>query len=186
MTEPAPDPSTPTGPAPDPSAPSEPASLIVEWYRVDVSARVARVLVPSMLLMTLGASLAVLASAGRIDLAQVMDSWHWRVPMTVMGLGTIAWSGFRAIFGLQRLLAEDACLVVRTDALVFLDGGPRFETPWDDLEDIAWDAPSRALVLRLRDGHETRLTQRFAGVDGPALAKRLVRVRQRALFGLAN
>ena len=163
-----------------------PAPLVVEWYRIDVSGRVARVLVPSMALMTLGAGLAVLASTGRVDLATVLDTWHWRVPMTLAGLGTIAGAGFRAIFGLQRLLAEDACLVVRTDALVFLDGGPRFELPWEDLEETTWDAAGGALVLRLRDGSETRLTQRFAGIDGPALAKRLTRVRQRALFGLAN
>jgi hypothetical protein len=139
-----------------------------------------------MALMTLGAGLAVLASTGRVDLATVLDTWHWRVPMTITGLITIAGAGFRAIFGLQRVLADDACLVVRTDALVFLDGGPRFELAWDDLEDIAWDEPGRALVLRLRDGGETRLSQRFAGIDGPALAKRLTRVRQRAIFGLAN
>jgi hypothetical protein len=161
------DPTTPDAPAAD-----GPAPLIVEWYRIDVTGRVARVLVPSMALMTLGAGLAVLASTGRVDLATVLDTWHWRVPMTITGL--------------QRVLADDACLVVRTDALVFLDGGPRFELAWDDLEDIAWDEPGRALVLRLRDGGETRLSQRFAGIDGPALAKRLTRVRQRAIFGLAN
>lgn len=160
--------------------------LVIEWYRIDVSARVARVLVPSMVLMTLGAGIAVLASTGRVDLATVLDTWQWRVPMTITGLVIIAGAGFRAILGLQRLLAEDACLVVRTDALVFLDGGPRFELLWEDLEETTWDATGGALVLRLRSGEETRLTQRFAGIDGPALAKRLTRVRQRAIFGLAN
>jgi hypothetical protein len=176
----------PESPASEAPATEGTAPLIVEWYRIDVTGRIARVLVPSMLLMTLGAGLAVLASTGRVDLATVLDTWHWRVPMTITGLGTVAGAGFRAIFGLQRVLADDACLVVRTDALVFLDGGPRFELPWDDLEDIAWDDAARALVLRLRDGRETRLTQRFAGIEGPALAKRLTRVRQRASFGLAN
>jgi hypothetical protein len=173
-------------PTPDTVSAVVTGPLVVEWYRIDVTSRVARVLVPSMALMTLGAGIAVLASTGRVDLATVLNTWHWRVPMTIAGLVIIAGAGFRAIFGLQRLLAEDACLVVRTDALVFLDGGPRFELPWEDLEESSWDASERALVLRLRDGSETRLTQRFAGIEGPALAKRLTRVRQRALFGLAN
>ena len=161
-----------------------PAPLIIEWYRIDSSVRVVRVLVPCVLLMALGACLGVVAATGRIDVGQVLRTWHWRVPMTVSGLGLIAYSVFRAIYGLQKLLAADAYLTLRTDALVFHDDQTHVETPWDDVDDTFWDAPRKTLTLRTRSGQETHITRPFAGIDGPALAKRIEHVRKRALFGI--
>ncbi len=161
-----------------------PKPLIIEWYRVDSSARVVRVLVPGMLLMALGTGLAVVAATGHVDVGQVLRTWHWRVPMTVTGLALIAYSGFRAIFGLQKLLAADAYLTLRTDALVFHDEHTHVETPWDDVDDTHWDAASKTLTLRTRGGQETPIARPFAGIDGPALAKRIEHVRKRALFGI--
>ena len=161
-----------------------PEPLIIEWYRIDSSVRVVRVLVPSMMLMALGACLAVVSATGRVDVGQVLRTWQWRVPMTVTGLGLIAYSGFRAIFGLQKLLSADAYLTLRTDALVFHDEQIHVETPWDDVDETRWDATSSTLTLRTRSGRETPITRRFAGIEGAALAKRIEHVRKRALFGI--
>lgn len=167
-----------------PHADPAPEPLIIEWYRVDPSARVVRVLVPSMLLMALGACVAIIAATGRIDIGQVLRTWHWRLPMTVSGLALIAYSGFRAIFGLQKLLSADAYLTLRTDALVFHDEQRHVETPWDEVDDTHWDASSKTLTLRTRSGQETPITRPFTGIEGAALAKRIEHVRKRALFGI--
>lgn len=168
----------------DATTPAPPALFIVEWYRIDASARVVRALVPSMVLMALGAVIAVVAASGRIGVEQLLHTWHWRVPMTTTGLLVVAFSVFRAIYLLQKILAADSYITLRSDALVFHDAPTHVEIRWEELDACSYLATEGVLLLRSRDGGETQIARQFAGISGPELARRIEHVKKRALFGL--
>lgn len=150
--------------------------LLVEWYRVDDSRRITRVLALAALLMLLGC-LGVVFGIRATHRPEFV-----RAVLGTLGFACVLSGGLRAIFGLRGLLLEDAYLALQTDALVFHEGARHVEIDWDSLEAVTPVPGGVALVTK--DGESLDLVRTFAGVTPGELAKRITHVRRRVLFGL--
>jgi hypothetical protein len=85
---------------------------------------------------------------------------------------------------MHRLLREDLYLALRTDGVMVQSPAGEMLVPWDDLEEVRWDEPSAALVLRRAAAEPIVLTRPFAGIGGQALAARVVAVRRKVAMKL--
>jgi len=88
-----------------------------------------------------------------------------------------------AVVGLQRLLANESCIVVRADGIAVQRKELEDFVAWDDVEVIR--AAERSIVVARRDG--TALTvgdRKFGGKDAKVLAPELDAVRRKAAFRL--
>lgn len=84
---------------------------------------------------------------------------------------------------LHRVMQTDEYLLLRTDGALVRLGKEKKLVTWDELDSVVYDSASGAIELRMRDDvPPLRLTQRFAGIDAEALAKRLEEVRRKAIW----
>lgn len=185
--------------------------LIVEFFRLDASRRLINALAVGSLIMTLG-SLAVacalalthldterpvharamrptdgLMRSGQVTADGIPIRNDWLVGellLGALGLGCIVLGGGSAIVRLNTVLAEEEYLALRTDGAYLRIQKRRELLRWEDVSAVRWDAPREALVFELHDGKEWIRPEKYAGIDGPELAKRASEVRRKALFGL--
>lgn len=185
----------------------EGGGLIVEHYRLDPSAALRRSLGWGMLIVTLGSLIVASAllvarlEAGRplpalgsdaifrggevtADGAPVERPVALELALVAIGLSCITAGGAVAIVGLRRVLSEESYLALRTDGAYYRARGERDLLPWDEVEGVRWDPERRAVVFERHDGRAWVRAERFAGIEGEALAKRAAEVRRKALFGL--
>lgn len=185
--------------------------VIVEHFRLDPSRKLKRALGLGAGLVTLGAIAVALAlmiaradpergamtralrSAptdalfrGRPVTADgaPIDATPSPIELALLGLGIalIVSGGASAIVGLRGVMTEEAYLVLRSDGALFRAGRERSFLPWDEVEEVRWDG---AAVLFVRhDGSSWVRAERYAGIEGAALAKCAGEVRRKALFGL--
>jgi hypothetical protein len=152
---------------------------VLAHWRLDHRRGFVRVLGQGALFVTIGSAIT---GAGLFFRATGGVA-RWAIPLGVL---IVACGPLRAILGMHRLLVEETYLAARADALVWqLGGAPPIELAWDDLVRVSWDGARRAVVVERRAGEPLILPQRFDGVDGPELARRLEQVRKRAALGLA-
>jgi len=153
------------------------AAPILAHWRLDQRRGFTRVLGQGALLVAIGCAVV---GAGLFFRARGVG--HWAIPL---GVFIVAAGPLRAIIGMHRLLVVETYLAVRADALVWSAGtGAPLELPWDALRAVAWDEARAAVVVEPREGEPLLLAQRFDGVTGPELARRLEQVRKRAALGL--
>jgi len=107
--------------------------------------------------------------------------WAWFAG----GFALLLTGAVTAIAQLRRELVREEYLLLHTEGFSHLVEGKVVEVGWDEVESVAYDADRKAVELRMR-GYERGflLRDRFIGVDGPTLARRMEEVRRKASFGL--
>ncbi|HJL18638.1 MAG TPA: hypothetical protein RMH99_23455 [Sandaracinaceae bacterium LLY-WYZ-13_1] len=187
--------------------------LIVEHYRLDPTRQLWSALGLGSLVMAIGSLVAASAlflsrsdaerpvharamrmgvGDGVVRVGQVTEdgapvrrgSMWWELGLGALGIASICAGGGVAIVRLNRVLREERYLALRTDGAYFQAGDERALVKWEDVATVRWDEPSAAVLFERHDGEPWRRAERYAGIDGPGLAKRAAEVRRKALFGL--
>lgn len=181
--------------------------LVVACFRVDPTPRLLRALGWGSLVIALGSLFVATglaftgAATGHPRLAArdvtvgapvdseghpLEDEMHdLELALSIAGLLVIVLGAAVAIVGLQRVLREEAYLALRTDGAYAELGDVRGLVRWEEVAEVRWDGVRRAVVFERHDGAPWSRGEQFAGIDGPALAKRAAEIRRKALFGLA-
>lgn len=183
----------------DGDLPGIPPAPIVEWYRLDASRRIVGYLgvgSGSMLLGALTITRLLVATSGlRVPVGRSAAALSGMEPpfqgvdpmalaLGATGFFAVVVGGAFALWGLQRVLAEESYLALRVDGALFVRGTTRRLLRWEDAEDVRFDNALGALVFVPNEGPEWPLVERFAGIELAELARRAAFVRRRALFGL--
>jgi hypothetical protein len=201
-----------TAPLP-PRSTEEPAEIarVVEHHRLDASTSLRRSLGAGALVVSVGALVMGIALAlPRLDPARAPNPWARRAPsaalfevdaqgvpvahrstplervLGIVGLVCVVAGGLTTIVGLRRVLSEESYLALRTDGAYFRRGREASLLPWHEVEEVRWDEREKVVRFVRHDGSEWSRGERFAGIDGPELARRAAEVRRKALFGLLS
>lgn len=188
--------------------------LIVEHYRVDASRQLARALGLGAAILTLGclaiswalflprlggpssddrpartftaprAALYYGSEVTRDGVPIHRDVPAQELALGLFGLGCVVAGALTTLVSLNVTLREERYLALRTDGAFFRAGKERALIRWDEVEAVRFDATRREIRFERHDGSAWLRRERFAGIDGPTLAKRSADVRRRALFGL--
>jgi hypothetical protein len=103
---------------------------------------------------------------------------------SVLGVILTVTGALFAVVGMQRALAEDAYIAVRTDGVLVHVGAISEHVAWDTIERIRFDAARGALVFVRRDGGEIVAAGKFADTDQAELAARLDTLRRKAAHNI--
>jgi hypothetical protein len=157
-----------------------PEGAMLEYYRVDSMRRMLRALIIGPSLLAAGSVILALA----LVVAKHSEPGRW----ALVAVGSVCTVGgpIFLIASLHRILREEAYLALRTDGVLYHRGAERELLAWDTLEKVRWDPEASVLRLERRTGDPWLIAERFAGIDGPALAKRMEDVRRKASFGLLD
>jgi hypothetical protein len=150
--------------------------VIVEWYRVDQSARIRRVLVVGAAILTAGG--VVVGGAFLTHQGEDLQ----RVAACVGVVLTVSGAAFTA-FAMQRILAVDAYLALCKTGVLAKLGGEEVYFPWEDILGVTWDETRRAILLELRPGLEKAafaFDAPLAGMPPRELARRFDHARKKA------
>jgi hypothetical protein len=150
---------------------------ILEFYRVDQTARIRRILGTGAGILTLGALVT--------SIAFVADrSATVRSVASAFGVACCVTGALTAVIGMARALREDAYLAVRRDGILFHAFAPDTFVAWGDLQQVRFDAGRGLVILERRDGGQVVTERRFAGTTPEGLAKRLDELRRKAEWNL--
>ncbi len=177
---------------------------MIDWYRVDATARIKRVLGLAAALVLCGSLLGAIcvgmmrSPSGGLALrparyAAFTTAALERTPAEaseadrVLALGLIALAlvvsgGGTAIVGLMRELSQERWLALRTDGLVIANAGTEKRARWTQIDDVRMEGST--ILVELSSGDTWTIRDRFAGTTRSALGKRIAQVRRRALHGL--
>lgn len=100
------------------------------------------------------------------------------------GLGSVLGACLLAALGVLWVARAEELLTVTTEGVEVLRSGRREVASWDAIERVTWDAASRGVVLRGRDGVSRPLRWAAKDEEGRRLAQELEDVRRKASFGL--
>ncbi|MBK8170921.1 MAG: hypothetical protein IPK60_11340 [Sandaracinaceae bacterium] len=165
-----------TSPPTPPEHESESRPLIVEWYRVDQSKQVVRVLMIAAPVLLIGC----------LCVAFAWTATHR--PAFMRGIAGVIGAVFNvggplyAILGLKQILMQDSYIALRTDGVTLREDHVETTLRWDDIDEVR--CHGYAVEFLKRDGTTMAITQRFAGITASELAKRVEHVRKRAAFGM--
>ena len=81
-----------------------------------------------------------------------------RVGAACIGVGCVFLGAGIAALGMQRALADDACIVVRTDGLSAQIRDCESFFAWDEITRISFDDAGGAIVIERRQGADFRVT----------------------------
>jgi hypothetical protein len=114
------------------------------------------------------------------------QSEHVRMIAASCGIGTVILGAASAVFGMQRVLSDDRCIVVRTDGLVSQVNGSETFMAWDSIASIRLDPGVGAIVVERRGEYaELRMEGgTFRGWTSATLAAELDGMRRKASFGM--
>ncbi len=150
--------------------------VIVEWYRIDQSVRIRRVLLSGAAILTAGGVVV-----GGAFLTHQGEGLQRAAACAGVAL-TVAGAAFTA-FGMRRILAVDAYLALcKTGVLAKLQGRETF-FGWDEIAGVAWDETRQAIVVEARPGlgqSSFVFDAPLAGMPGKELAAKLDHERIRA------
>jgi len=152
---------------------------IVSFYRIDPWVRMRRALTFGSTMVTLGALVMGVSFVTH-------QSEHVRMIAAMCGIGTVVLGAASAVFGMQRVLSDDRCIVVRTDGLVSQVNGAETFMEWDSIASIRLDATGGAIVVERRGEHAAlRMAGgTFRGFTSATLAVELDGMRRKASFGM--
>jgi hypothetical protein len=145
----------------------------VDFFRVDRSGWVKRLLALAVLLVAVGAFLIGGHLVSRLD-----ESTSHLVSLAgglIVAVGLI--TGFGAM---AMILLENVYLLIGPDGLVCHDNGKETKIAWADLEAVTVDAPGFVILTR-RDAEALRW---FAGKGAANVSARVDEARRKALHGL--
>jgi hypothetical protein len=171
-------------------------------FRFDTRRALLRSVLVALPLMALGTALAgvglrhlqqreparVFAGRATFQLAHAPgESWQvlpWEQGLMAGGLLLVLLSNLVLVLALRRNLAQERFISLRADGLVRQVDTHYTLVPWDDVEEVRYDAPRRAVVLHMRAGGELALNDTYAGIRPDALAKLMRDVHRKAIWGL--
>ncbi len=155
-----------------------PPPALLDFYRAEA---------PEFQGKLLRAGLAIAAGAtttlvGSLSLFYGVPS-GFKPVFAVLGAAILLYGLICGFVSLPRLLAHDAFVGVRRDALMVSSGtGPALVFPWDDIARIA-HAEER-LVVHLRDGAPHVIDQKFGPIPVSHIAQKLEYLRRKAAMNL--
>ena len=176
---------------------------MIDWYRVDTSPRIKRVMATAVGLVLCGSLLGAACLARTQDpyaaarggatgpgswtpeVAQAPTLDDHRGVMFSLGIAALALvvsGGGAAIWGLMRELSQERWLALRTDGLVIRDAGREKRAPWGQIAEVRMDGTT--IVVALASGNTWSIRDHFAGTTRSELGRRIAHVRRRALHGL--
>ncbi|HEY3821489.1 MAG TPA: hypothetical protein VGL81_30185 [Polyangiaceae bacterium] len=150
---------------------------IVDWYRVDPWPRMRRVLFTGPLVLALGGLVTAASFLGRVPRDLRGDA-------TLLGVVLVAGGALFTIVGMSHILRDDVYLALRTDGVVLRLAGLETLVLWDELASVRWNAPPGELVLERSAGAPLAVPRRFRGIEGTALAERILQTRRKAAMSL--
>lgn len=101
----------------------------------------------------------------------------------VLGLSCVASGMLTFTVSALRALADDTCLGLRIDGLLYRRGGEVARViPWEALGAVSADEDG--LRVPVDDGDELLIRTLFADVEHGEIARRIMATRRRALMGL--
>jgi hypothetical protein len=153
------------------------APRIVEWFRVDPWPRIRVVLLTGPVVLTLGGLVIAVSFLTRA-------SRDTRIEAAIAGFVLVASGALTTFIGMQRVLRDEVFLALRTDGLVVQTRQGETFVTWDDLEEARWDGGRGLLLLTRADASVVTVGERFAGIDGKALADRIRMTKRRAAMNL--
>lgn len=103
---------------------------------------------------------------------------------TVVGILSTASGPALVFWRLRRVLTEESYVALRSDGLALHRGTVETLIPWGELTAVRYEEAEKAIVLERGDEPPLRVTERFAGIDHAALAKRIDDLRRKASFNL--
>jgi hypothetical protein len=146
----------------------------LDFFRVDRSGSVRRLLAGAGVLVTVGASLI----GGHLVHRLGEDTGHG---VSLTG-GLIVLVGLILGFGgMAMLLFENVYLLIEPDGLVCHENGKETRIPWADLDAVRLEGNSGFVVLARRDGAPLRW---FAGKSAKDVSLRVEEAKRKALHGL--
>ena len=106
--------------------------------------------------------------------------------MLLVGILMVASGPAWSIRGFRRLIQGDdeEFLLLRTDGVLAILAGKRWELAWDDVDEVVHLTTDDSVELRLRDGQVHRIVEPLVGIDPRGLARRLEDVRRKAIWNL--
>jgi hypothetical protein len=148
----------------------------VDFFRVDRSGSVRRLLVGAGVMVTLGASLI----GGHLVSRLAPGLGHL---ITLIG-GLIVISGLIFGFGaMAMILMENVYLLIRPDGLLYHENGNDTVIPWGELSAVSVE-PARGVVVLERTGAES--VRWFAGKSAKDVSAKVEEARRKALHGLLH
>jgi hypothetical protein len=165
-------------PAAGPDAASPGTGALIEWYRPDLRRRLYRAWLVGSGLVTAGSLLGVMlyVSTEMSSLARLAVTLL-AVVSTASGPAVVLWKAFR-------VLSDETVLVLGSVGLSYTAGEAGFTVPWNDVDEVVYDAAADALVVRAKGREHVVRRPRFVDVAPVELVERIRRVRRRALMGL--
>lgn len=149
----------------------------IEWFRPDPRRRLMPAWIVGSCLLGLG-----LAST-TYGFSQLGRDDHLGLLGLVVGLSCVACGMLTFTVSALRVLADDTCLGLRVDGLLYRRGGEIARViPWEALGQVTAEDAG----LRVRVDGDTPLLIRtpFADVEHGEIARRIMATRRRALMGL--
>jgi hypothetical protein len=89
--------------------------------------------------------------------------------------------GVTAIMGLKREMMDERWLALRSDGLVYADGGKTRRMPWRFIVDVRVEGP--LLIVVLESGKRIEIKERFAGTTRTSLRDQIAQQARRAQLG---
>ncbi|MCA9529178.1 MAG: hypothetical protein KC543_03450 [Myxococcales bacterium] len=199
---------TPASTAVDAPPPVRPHN--VDYFRCDVGRRLLFALLPPLIPTVVGA-LIVMGAAIHVEAREPWRAYatHPSIVLTApppghpealdpttgkltaqerlafsLGLVLIMLGPVWMLLALRGLMGDDDFVMLRTDGLQYHFGDANGVVDWDDVEAVVYDEGEGAIRLERRHDAPFFLRRRFAGIDPPALAKRMEEVRRKAIWHL--
>ncbi|MCB9527373.1 MAG: hypothetical protein H6701_03090 [Myxococcales bacterium] len=149
----------------------------IEWFRPDPRRRL---LVPWSLgaaVMTLGLCLTAFAFT-RLGTDEALGLVALGGGIACVAAGMLTFVG-----AALRVLADDTCVGLRVDGLLFRRGGEVARLwPWEAVGEVR--VGEGALLIEVDGGEVLRVADAFAALDAVAIAEKIRVTRRRALMGL--
>jgi hypothetical protein len=153
------------------------APHLLEWYRADHSRRIRRVLFSGAGVVTIGGLVVAVSFLTR----QPHDV---RVAAATIGFASIFGGALFTMISMHRTLADEDAVTLRSDGVAVRSGREETLVAWGDLERATYDGNRAAVVLARRTGEPVVIVRKHAGIELPALAKRIEDARRKASFDL--
>ncbi len=149
----------------------------IEWFRPDPRRRLmpAWIIGSGLLGLGLVATTYGFSQLGRDD--------HLGLLGLVVGLSCVACGMLTFTVSALRVLADDTCLGLRVDGLLYRRGGEIARIiPWHAVGEATAD--DDGLAVPVQGGDDLRIRAPFADIEHAEIAERIATTRRRALMGL--